>query len=94
MTGVWDNIQKAQSQHKVHHGRHACPHTFQEGERVFMFMPAARSGKPYKLSRPFHGPYRIIRVVENGVEVRPVDKPQLYNLSCGLNHVRRYNENC
>ena len=40
-----------------------------------MYMPAARSGKAYKLSRPFHGPYRIVKMHKNGAEVRPIDKP-------------------
>ncbi len=49
--------------------------TFAEGDRVFVYMPVARSGKAYKQSRPFHGPYRIVKLFENGAAVRPVDKP-------------------
>ena len=39
-------------------------------------MLAAKSGKTYKLSRPFHGPYRIVTLHDNGADVRPVDRPQ------------------
>ena len=39
-------------------------------------MPAAKSGKAYKLSQPFHGPYRIITTHDNGANVRRVDQPQ------------------
>ena len=50
--------------------------TFSVGDRVFVYMPAARSGKAYKLSRPFHGTFRIITMHDNGVDVRRVDRPQ------------------
>ena len=56
---------------------------------MFVFMPAASSGKAYKLSRPFHGPYHVIRVHENGVEVRPVDQPRATTIRVALNRVRR-----
>ena len=48
--------------------------TFVEDARVFVYMPANFS-TAYKLARPYRGPYSVVRVVENGVEVRPVDKP-------------------
>ena len=32
--------------------------------------------KAYKLSRPFHGPYRIVTLHDNGANVRPVDRLQ------------------
>ena len=43
---------------------------------VFVYMPATKSGKAYKLSRPFYGPYRIITLHDNGADVKPVDRPQ------------------
>ena len=45
-----------------------------EDERVFVYM-SATTGTAYKLARPYHGPFCMVRVVENCVEVRPVDKP-------------------
>lgn len=50
--------------------------TWSIGDRLFVYMPAAKSGKAYKLSRPFHGPYRIITMHDNGADVRRVDRPQ------------------
>ena len=44
------------------------------GDRVSIFMPAAKSSKAHKLARPFHGPFRIQKLHDNGVEIRPVDK--------------------
>ena len=67
--------------------RHACPCAFQERERVLVFMPAARLGKAYKLCRPFHGPYHVIGVHENGVEVKPVDQPRATTICVALNRV-------
>ena len=70
MSEAWklagDVIKKAQGQQKQQHDVWAQATTFTEGQLVFMFMHAGRSGKAYKLARPFHGPYRVVRVVENG----------------------------
>ena len=80
MSEAWScakkHVEKAQAEQERSHDRQACPAVFQEGDRVFVFMPAAQSGKGYKLSRPFHTPYCVVRVVDNGLEVRPVDQPQ------------------
>ena len=47
------------------------------------------SSMTYKLARPYHGPYSVVRVVENGVEVRPVDKPYSATTLVALNQVYR-----
>ena len=44
------------------------------GDRTFVFMPAAKTGKAHKLARPFHGLFRILKRHDNGAEVQPVDK--------------------
>ena len=44
-----DNVSKAQKKQKVQHDRHAIPAEFDVGDRVFVLMPAARSGLAYKL---------------------------------------------
>ena len=33
---------------------------FKVGDRVFIYMPAAKACKAYKFARPFYGPYRIV----------------------------------
>ena len=70
------NVQKAQKQQKRQHDKKTRMLTFLVGDRVFVYMPAAKSGKAYKLSRPFHGPYRIIILHDNGANDKPVDRPQ------------------
>ena len=93
MSQAWhlagDAIKKAQVQQKQHHDARARSATFVEGERVFVYMSAAKSGTAYKLARPFHGPYRVVHVVNNGVEVRPVDQPHATPTHVVLNRVRR-----
>ena len=61
--------------------------TLVEGECVFVYMPAAKSGAAYKLARPNHGPYCVARVVENRVEVWPVDQPHAIPIRVALNQV-------
>ena len=93
MSDAWslakDAIKKAQLPQKQQHDVRARSAAFEEGERVFVFMPAVKSGKAYKLARPFHGPYRVVRVVENGVEVRPVHQPNANPMQVALNRVRK-----
>ena len=82
------SVKKAQNRQKLQHDRHAKDPQFQVGARVFVYMPAAKSGKAYKLARAFHGPYRVVEVVENGLLVRPIDKPRDTPIRVALNRVR------
>ena len=84
-----DAIKKALVQQKQHHDAHAHSDTFVEGKRMLVYIPATKSGTAYKLARPFHGPYHVVHVVENGVEVRPVDQPHVTPTRVALNRVRR-----
>lgn len=77
-----DSIKKVQAWQKVQHDRHAWPQAFQEGERVFVFMPAAHSGKSYTLSRPFHYPYCVIRVHEMVWKWKTCESTTSYHQSC------------
>ena len=54
-------------------------------------MPA-KSSMTYKLARPYRGLYSVVRVVENGVEVRPVDKPYSATTLVTLNRDYRCSE--
>ena len=55
---------------------------------MFVYMPAAQSGKAYKLARPYHGPYRVVTCSDNTVEVRPVDRPKANSIHVALDRVR------
>ena len=83
------HVKKAQKRQKTAYDRQAKTPTYQAGERVFIYMPAAKATKAYKFARPFHGPYRITAVHETGIEVRPVDRPQEGSIRVALNRVRR-----
>ena len=83
-----ENVKRAQKQQKRQYDRHARPKDFKPGDRVFVYMPGAKRGKAYKFAQAFHGPYRILEVVDNGVMVRPVDRPRAKAIRVALNRVR------
>ena len=84
-----EQVEKAQHKQKKQHDRHSRDPGFKVGERVFVYMPAEVRGKAYKFARPFRGPYRILRLFENGAEVRLIDKPKADSIRVALNRVRR-----
>ena len=63
---------------------------FEIGDRVFVYMLAAKSCKEYKFARPFHGLYCtcIVEQNETGVAVQPVDKPQVEPIWVAYNWIR------
>ena len=67
---------KVQKRQKSYYDRKGRPPRFSEGERVFLFKPAEKTGQARKLARPFHGPYQIIELDVNTACIRRVDKPQ------------------
>ena len=83
-----DNIKKAQQCQKKHYDRRTRLPRFKVGDRVFVYMPAAKACKAYKFARPFYGPYRIVEQSETGVVVRPVDQPQADPIRVAYNRIR------
>ena len=84
-----ESIERAQKYQKSQHDKHAKDPNFKVGDRVFVHMPSERREKAYKFARTFHGPYRIVEILENGVRVVRVDKPQdspirvaIYSIRC------------
>ena len=61
MSNAWklaqENLEKAQGKQKHQHDKNARDFKFAVGDRVFVHMPAIRSGPAYKLTRPYKGPY-------------------------------------
>ena len=51
----------------------------------------SKIGKAYKLAL-IHGPYRVSTVLDCGVDVRPVDKPNATLICAAMNH-RHYPTN-
>ena len=63
--------------------------SFMVGERVFLCMPAMKTGAHRKLSCPFKGPYRVTALHPNGAEIRLVGKPRTESIRVALNRLRR-----
>ena len=53
-------IQKAQAKYKKYHDKKAKVSTFKIGEWVLVKFPHEETGRMRKLSRPWHGPFRVI----------------------------------
>ena len=56
---------------------------------MFVYMPKEKASKAYKFARPFHGPFRVMDVLETGVIVQPVDRPQDGDIRVSFDRVRR-----
>lgn len=83
-----DQVKKAQKRQKSTFDRQARQPTYSVGERVFVYMPAAKASKAYKFARPFYGPYRVV-TYNTGLEVRPVDRPIQIPFRISFKRVRR-----
>ena len=84
-----EQIKKAQKRQKQQHDRHAKDPNFQVGDRVFVYMPAAGQGEAYKFAKKFQGPFRIMAMYDNGVELQNINKPGSKHIRVALNRVRR-----
>jgi len=82
------NIKKAQKSQKICHDQRSKPLNFKVGDRVMVYIPAAKACKAYKFARPFHSPYRIIAQGETGAVIRPVDKPQAKSIRVAYDRLR------
>ena len=56
-----EHVKQAQRHQKTAYDRSAKPPSFRVGDRVFLYMPAAKSNKAYKFTKPFQGPYLAIQ---------------------------------
>ena len=95
MSDAWTlakaNVKLAQKKQKKAYDRNAKPAAFHSGDRVFVYMPGSKQGKAHKFARAFHGPYRIKEVVDTGVLVTPIDRPDCEPIRVALDRVRRCN---
>ena len=92
MSAAWEaaqsKIKNAQRRQKHQHDKRARDPKVCEGDRVFLYTPAERTGKAYKFARPFKGPYRVKSVIGNGVELLSIGKPNTTPLRVALNRIR------
>ena len=70
------NVLKAQRRYKLQYNRKATSLNIQLRNWVLVCFPAEKSGKNRKLSRPWHGPYRVTAVNNPEVTVTKVYFPQ------------------
>ena len=93
MSQAWETarkmVDKAQKRQKRNYDRNCRPPDFIEGERVFLLKPAEKTGERRKLARPFHGPYRVVRLDTNTAHIRRVDKPQDDTILVAVDRLRR-----
>ena len=68
---------KSQKSQKEYHDRKATPVKVHVGDRVFVYMPAEKTGKAYKFACLYKGPYRVLKLYDNGAQVKFVSKPSL-----------------
>ena len=82
-------ISKAQGRQKKFHDKGAKQPILQVGDRVFVYNPSKKQGKAYKLARPFMGPYWILKLYDNGAELRSISKPAAAaSIRVSLNRIR------
>ncbi|KAL5481633.1 hypothetical protein EMCRGX_G021832 [Ephydatia muelleri] len=70
-----DAIQKAQCRYKKGYDKHARPTTHKIGDWILIKFPHEESGKNHKLSRPWHGPYRLLSCTDTDVVAAKVYFP-------------------
>ena len=83
-----EQIKKSQASQKLHYDASASEPNTREGDRVYVYTPAKKSGAAYKFICPFVGPYRVVRQYNTGVNVHLVSKPFAKPIRVALNRVR------
>ena len=71
-----DCISRAQMRYKVQYDRKAAPLRYQVGDWVLLRFPSEEAGKQRKLSRPWHGPYRVMAADDTNVTALKVYFPR------------------
>ena len=77
LTEAWklaqERIKKEQMHQKKQHDKFVRNDKFTEGDVVFLYDPSLKTGKAYKLAKPFRSPYKIIHLVKSVAEIRTID---------------------
>ena len=71
-----DTIQRAQARYKHQYDKGSKEISFRVGDWILVRFPQDESGRWRKLSRPWHGPYRIVAKSDPGVICSKVYYPQ------------------
>ena len=81
-------VQAAQKRYKRQYDKTVKPVTYQVGKWVLVKFPAEESGRMRKLSRPWHGPYRITKINDPNVSALKVYHPQKDGITVHLSKVK------
>ena len=65
-------IQAAQQKYKKQYDRYTSTEEYREGDWILIRFPSDESGKQRKLSRPWHGPYRVVASTPTGVSANKI----------------------
>ena len=84
-----EKIERAQDTQKSQYDKHTRRTEVQVGDRVMVFMPSKVQGKNRKLARPYHGPYRVLKVTPTNAEVALIDRPRNPSIFVSLTRIRR-----
>jgi len=71
-----DSIQRAQQKYRIAYDRKAKERNYRVGDWVLVKFPQEEKGKLKKLSRPWHGPYRVVSRSDPDLTVSKVYYPQ------------------
>ena len=71
-----ENIKKAQKRYKCQYDKRATQVRFKIGQWVLVKFPHEESGRQRKLSRPWHGPYRVVACNDPDLTVVKVYFPE------------------
>ena len=67
------NIDIAQRRQKQYYDKKSRETSFHVGDCVLVYIPSEVKGRDWKLSRLFHGPYRIVSLTDSNAEVQLLD---------------------
>ena len=80
LTTAWnlaqDQIRKSQQRQKKYYDQSAGRTKISVGDRVFLYVPSAKTEKAHKFAQPFHGPYHVLEVTSNDARIVPVHTPK------------------
>ena len=71
-----ENIRKSQGRYKAQYDRNCNNYQYRVGDWVLIRFPSDETGKQRKLSRPWHGPYRVITVNDTNLTAVKVQFPR------------------
>ena len=80
-------IQEAQRKYMAYYDHKAKADRFRLGEWILIKLPHEESGKQRKLSRPWHGPYRIMKLTDTDVTAIKIYFPEDVTIKVHQNRV-------